>query len=76
MQAVSFSCSAGRVVVREVPFRNAGNIPLRVRLKVAGEQAGLFAITPDFLLMEPGEVGTGLHVQHCTCTLGVRERVC
>ena len=58
MQAVSFSCSAGRVVAREVPFRNAGNIPLRVRLKVAGEQARLFAITPDFLLMEPGEVGT------------------
>ena len=57
-------------MAREVPFRNAGNIPLRVRLKVAGEQAGLFTITPDFLLMEPGEVQC-----RYMCTLGVRECV-
>ena len=63
MQAVSLSCSAGRVVGREVPFRNAGNVTLRVKLKVAGEQAQLFTITPDFLLMDPGEV----EIVVCVC---------
>ena len=54
-QAISLSCTAGQLVSREVPFKNAGNIPLRVRLHTSPDSAH-FTIAPDFLLMEPNEV--------------------
>ena len=58
VQSVSLSCYAGQVMSRRVPFKNAGNIPLRVKLKVSGSQSKVFTVSPDFLLMEPGEVGS------------------
>lgn len=50
------SCAAGRATSRELPFRNAGNIPLRVRLKVSSDHPELFSVSPDFLLIEPKQV--------------------
>ncbi len=55
-QAMSLACTTGQSVAREVPFKNAGNVPVRVRLKVTSD-TDHFTVTPDFLLMEPMEVG-------------------
>ena len=49
-------CAAGRATTKELPFRNAGNIPLRVRLKVSSDHPELFSISPDFLLIQPRQV--------------------
>ena len=57
-QALSLSCTTGQAVTRDVPFKNAGNIPVRVRMKTSSDTDN-FTVTPDFLLMEPREVRRG-----------------
>ena len=56
LQALSLSCTAGQAVTRDVPFKNAGNIPLKVRLKVTTDIPDTLSLNPEFLLMEPREV--------------------
>ena len=54
LQALSLSCLAGQTITREVPFKNAGNIPLNVAFEFSSG-CDHFAVSPDFLEMSASE---------------------
>ena len=54
LQALSLSSSEGRSITRDVPFKNAGNIPLQIALEFSPD-CKHFYVTPDFLELSPSE---------------------
>ena len=54
LQALSLSCSERRSIIRELPLKNAGNIPLQIALKFSANCAH-FQVTPDSLKLSPAE---------------------
>ena len=54
LQALSISCTERQIVTREVPFKNAGNIPLRIALKFS-TSCDHFSVSPNTLDLTPSE---------------------
>ena len=54
LQALTLSCSEKRGISREVPFKNAGNIPLQITLKFSAN-CNYFLVDPSSLQLSPGE---------------------
>ena len=61
LQAISLSCSEGQEAARDIPFKNAGNIPLHVRFQVSPDSAP-FSASPTALTIPPAKVGVASHV--------------
>lgn len=57
-QTLSLSCLAGSTVTRAVPLKNAGNVPILVKLKTS-EKAAHFSVYPEVLHLEVNQVGGG-----------------
>ena len=62
---MSLSCTVGHAVTRDVPIKNIGNIPLKVRLDVGGVDHTHFTVSPCTLHMEPQEVYVSMSM--CVC---------
>ena len=56
LQALSLSCTEKQSVTRDIPFKNAGNIPLTVALKFSTE-CDHFCVTPTTFELTPDEEG-------------------
>ena len=54
LQALSVTCREGQAATREVPFKNAGNIPLQVAFEFSAD-CKHFEVSPEFLELSPSE---------------------